>query len=138
MAGDAPSQYAVTVPAEPDGLEHLHDLVDRARGEWPGVQSGDFDALEMAIIELAGNVAQHARPSGTTEMTLTLAISDAVLHAVLIDVGRRFEVDLDATELPDELDESGRGIVLARMTLDELDYDHTDGINTWRMTRRRR
>ena len=70
MPGDAPTTYRVTVPAEPDGLEHLHALIDRARRDWPAVDGNDFDLLETAIIELAGNVARHGRPTGATDVTL--------------------------------------------------------------------
>jgi serine/threonine-protein kinase RsbW len=137
MGGSPPSAYAVTVPAEPDGLEHLHVLIDRARHDWPAVSSDDFDLLETAIIELAGNVARHGRPSGTTEVTLTVSIDADELKAVLVDAGRPLVVDLDA-ELPPDMDEAGRGIAMARMAVDDLAYEHDGGINTWRLIRRRR
>jgi hypothetical protein len=33
--------------------------------------------------------------------------------------------------MPHELDESGRGIPLARATLSLLDYQRIDGVNIW-------
>jgi anti-sigma regulatory factor (Ser/Thr protein kinase) len=135
MGGDA--AYRVSVPAEPAGLDHLHDLIDRARRDWPEVASNDFDLLEMAIIELAGNVARHGRPAGATDVTLTLFVDDDALRATLVDAGRHFAVDLDA-EMPDELDEAGRGIVIARRAVDRLQYEHAGGVNTWRLQRHRR
>ncbi len=137
MDGEAPSRYRVSVPAEPDGLEHLHDLIDRARHDWPDVAPSDFDMLEMAVIELAGNVAAHGRPNGATDVTLTLLIHDDALRATLVDAGRRFAVSLD-TDMPDEMDEAGRGIAMARLAVDTLDYEHDAGINTWRLERHRR
>ena len=138
MPGEAPSTYRVTVPAEPDGLEHLHAVIDRARQDWPGIDRNDFDLLETAIVELAGNVARHGRPSGATDVTLSVSVHEAALEATLVDAGTRFDVDLDRTDLPPEMDEAGRGIALARIAVDELDYDHADGVNTWHLLRNRR
>ena len=138
MPGDPSRTYRVTVPAEPDGLEHLHALIDRARRDWPAVDSNDFDLLETAIIELAGNVAKHGRPAGATDVTLSVSVSDAALEATLIDAGKPFEVDLDNSDLPPEMDEAGRGIAMARFAVDQLDYVHDDGVNTWHLLRNRR
>jgi serine/threonine-protein kinase RsbW len=138
MAGNAPTTYQVTVPAEPDGLEHLHALIARARRDWPAVDGNDFDLLETAIIELAGNVARHGRPAGATDVTLSLSVDESVLRATLVDAGKRFEVDLDAVDLPPDMAEAGRGIAMARLAVDDLDYDHVDGVNTWHLLRNRR
>jgi len=138
MPGDAPTTYQVTVPAEPDGLEHLHALIDRARRDWPAVDGNDFDLLETAIIELAGNVARHGRPTGATDVTLQVSVTESALRATLVDAGARFEVDLDAADLPPEMEEAGRGIAMARFAVDELGYDHANGVNTWRLQRNRR
>jgi serine/threonine-protein kinase RsbW len=138
MGGSAPTSYQVTVQAEPDGLEHLHALIDRARRDWPTVDGNDFDLLETAIIELAGNVARHGRPVGATDVTLSVSVNESVLEATLVDAGKRFEVDLDAVDLPPEMDEAGRGIAMARLAVDELEYDHVDGVNTWHLLRNRR
>ena len=138
MPGDAPTTYRVTVPAEPDGLEHLHALIDRARRDWPAVDGNDFDLLETAIIELAGNVARHGRPNGTPDVTLSVSVNESALEATLVDAGKRFDVDVDGAELPPELAEAGRGIAIARFAVDVLDYDHDNGVNIWHILRNRR
>jgi serine/threonine-protein kinase RsbW len=137
MAGDRPTSYQTTVPAEPDGLEHLHHLIDTAREDRPDVAGDDFDMLETAIIELAGNVAKHGRRAGGTDITLSLAIDDDTLHATLRDAGRQLTVDLHPG-MPDEVDEAGRGLAIARSCLDTLTYEHDAGINTWHLERRGR
>jgi len=138
MAGNAPATYRVTVPAEPDGLDHLHALIASARRDWPAVDGKDFDLLETAIIELAGNVARHGRPTGATDVTLSVSVHESALEATLVDAGARFDVDLDTVDLPPEMEEAGRGIAMARMAVDELGYDHADGVNTWHLLRNRR
>ena len=136
MPGEVPTTYRVTVPAEPDGLEHLHALIDRARRDWPEIDSNDFDLLETAVIELAGNVARHGRPVGATDVALCVSVGASALEATLVDAGQRFEVDLDTANLPPAMEEAGRGIALARFAVDELDYRHDDGVNTWHLVRR--
>ena len=126
------------MPAEPDGLEHLHALIDGARRDWPAVAGNDFDLLETAVIELAGNVARPGRPAGATDVTLIVSVNDSTLEATLVDTGQRFEVDLDEADLPSDMDEAGRGIAMARFAVDELEYHHDDGVNTWRLVRNRR
>jgi len=138
VVGEPPTEYRVTAPAEPDGLVHLHELIDRARRDWPDVSGADFDMLETAVIELCGNVARHGRPAGATDVTLSVSVRDSALEATLIDAGRPLEIDVDSAELPPDMDEVGRGIAMARLAVDELDYEHDNGHNIWHVLRRRR
>lgn len=39
--------------------------------------------------------------------------------------------------MPDSLGLTGRGLPIAQATLDELSYERTQGMNRWRMVRRR-
>lgn len=136
MAGEAPTRYSETVPADPRGLDRLHDLLGRARADWPGVAAIDFDMLETAIIELAGNTASHGRAAGATEMTLTVDVADHELVATIVDAGAPLDVDLGAS-LPGELDEAGRGIAIACRALDSIAYEHSHGTNRWHLRRTR-
>jgi serine/threonine-protein kinase RsbW len=45
--------------------------------------------------------------------------------------------DLSALPVVDEMAESGRGMWLARATLDELEYARSGDRNTWKMVRLR-
>jgi len=42
------------------------------------------------------------------------------------------------TAMPDTDSENGRGLALARVALDDLEYERVDGHNEWTMVRRRR
>jgi serine/threonine-protein kinase RsbW len=70
-------------------------------------------------------------------MRLTLRADANRIEAVFTDDG--VAVDLAATRSRPrhELAESGRGLVLARATLDEFTYDRAGELNVWRLVRRR-
>jgi len=138
MGGDAPNRYERSVPAEPEQLEHLHDLIDETRRGWPEVASGDFDMVETAVIELAGNVVRHGRTSGVVEITLIVQVDPDAIRATLVDAGEKLEIDLRDGQMPEEMSESGRGIAMARVVVDELKFEHAGGLNTWEMVRFRR
>lgn len=132
MAGD----YRVDTLAVPETVELLHDLLDRVRAEHPDVERTDLMLFETAVIEIANNVVEHGVPPGTVSYTFTLEVEPDRLVGRLSDGGPRL-TDVH-TVLPDVESESGRGLALARMALDELDYQRVGDHNEWRMTRARR
>ncbi len=138
MGGDAPTSYTISVPAQPQRLEDLHDLIDRARSDWSEVASADFDMVETAVIELAGNAARHGSSSEAAEVTLSLVVDDDAIRATLMDTGAELTVDDTDWTMPDVMDETGRGIAMAHLVVDDLAYEHAAGVNTWRLVRRRR
>jgi serine/threonine-protein kinase RsbW len=137
VAGDPVGHFSVTAPAEPDGLERIHHLIDQVRRQRPELGREDVDMLEMAVVELAGNVARHGRLGGASEMSLVVDVHHDRLEAELRDRGRPLDVDVDDARLPPAMVEAGRGIAMARLGVDELTYEHLDGTNVWRLLRRR-
>ncbi|GGD29016.1 ATP-binding protein [Nocardioides daphniae] len=133
MAGDE-SEFTLEGLAVPEGLERLHDLVERAREAHPDVEAEAFMMMETAVIEIAGNVVEHGLPPGEVSWSFTLRVRPGVLEGLLADDGQKYEGDL-STVMPDPLAESGRGIALAQAALDELDYARADGTNVWTMRR---
>jgi serine/threonine-protein kinase RsbW len=47
------------------------------------------------------------------------------------------EIDLSAVSMADLEDEDGRGLALALLSLESLDYRHEDGRNVWTLVCRR-
>jgi serine/threonine-protein kinase RsbW len=137
VPGDGSPVYSATVPAVPEGLQDIHRLVARAREDCPGVAGDDFDLMETAIIELAGNIVRHEGPMGAGQVTLTLWVHDDALEASLVGAGPVLEIDIESTELPDVMDEAGRGLAMARLALDHLSYRHDHGLNRWHLRRER-
>jgi serine/threonine-protein kinase RsbW len=133
MAGE----YAVQGLAVPESLDRLQDLMDEVRGDHPDLDETDLSMFETAIVEIHGNVVEHGRPPGQVVYAFRLEVHADRLVGVLADTGNA-SPDLSALDsLPDDLAESGRGLWLAKATLDELDYSRTGDRNTWRLVRRR-
>lgn len=126
-------RYTLTGLAVPEGLESLHDLLARAAHDHPSLPSGDVMMLETAVMEIAGNVIEHGKPSGTVAWNFTLDVGPP-LRATLADSGEEY-AETWTGEMPDELAESGRGLALAEAVLDQLIYERRDTINVWTMVR---
>ncbi|HET9501217.1 MAG TPA: ATP-binding protein [Marmoricola sp.] len=132
MAGD---QYSIDGLAVPEGIEVLHDLLERVAAEHPGLPTADVMMFETAVMELAGNVVEHGRPSGEVRWHFELAVLSDALEARLSDSGEEYAAQWSDT-MPDELAESGRGLPLASAVLDELHFARTSEVNVWTMVRR--
>ncbi len=130
MSGES---YNLSGLAVPEGLDSLHELLARAAREHPSVPSGDVMMLETAVMEIAGNVIKHGKPSGAVAWTFTLDVGPP-LRATLADSGEQY-AETWTGEMPEEMAESGRGLALANAVLDELLYERRDTINVWTMIR---
>lgn len=133
MAGDR-TDLVLEGLAVPEGLDALHDLIEQARTSFAEVPADAWMALETAVIEVAGNVAEHGRPVGQVRWHLTLRVAPGAVEAVLADDGHEYAGDLDAA-MPDPLAESGRGFALAGAVLDDFDYERRGDVNVWTMRR---
>ena len=124
--------------APPDDVNTVHEFLDALWAEAPDVSPQDRMAFETALIELASNVLQHTTaPDGVT-CTLTVALGeDGEIRAVLADTGEPGGVRLVTQEMPEPMAESGRGLALIQLLVDQLDYALDDGVNTWTIRKRR-
>ena len=132
MGGD----YRVDTLAVPETLNLLHDLLDRVREEHPDVEPTDLMLFETAVIEIANNVVEHGRPPGTIRYSFTLDVESDKLLGHLRDGGP--PLDESERTMPETHSENGRGLALARVALDDLEYERVDDHNEWTMVRRRR
>lgn len=133
MAGE----YEVSGVAVPETIDLLHQVLDEARTDHPSLGEEDMSCMETAVIEVAGNVVEHAPPDQTVVYTFRLLVCDDQVVGVLTHSGP--EVVLDGVpEMPDDpLAESGRGLPLAEASVDELRHEFTDDQNVWTLVRRR-
>ncbi|KPG76654.1 hypothetical protein AEQ27_15295, partial [Frigoribacterium sp. RIT-PI-h] len=114
------------------------DLVQNAFESW-WTSLGDDSletrfSFETAIVEIAANVIEHSRRSEADlgrRFTLELSATDDRLTAVFHDNGMPSDIDLSAVSMADLEDEDGRGLALALLSLESLDYRHEDGRNVW-------
>ncbi|GAA2128752.1 ATP-binding protein [Nocardioides bigeumensis] len=133
MAGET---YTVFGLAVPEGLDELHDLIESIGEEHPHVSDSDLMLFETAVIEIAGNVVEHARPRGQVKWTFTLSVLPDRIEAVLADDGVAYVAKGEGVpDMPVGLTERGRGLALASRVLDFLVHERIHGTNRWRMAR---
>jgi serine/threonine-protein kinase RsbW len=132
MDGD----YRVDTLALPETLALVHDLLDRVRAEHPELAATDLMLFETAVIEIATNVVEHGCAPGTIHYSFTLEVRSDRLLGRLRDAGP--PLSESERPMPDTDSEGGRGLAIARVALDDLDYRRVDGHNEWTMVRRRR
>jgi serine/threonine-protein kinase RsbW len=133
MAGE----YFVRGLAVPESLDLLQNLLQQVRSDHPDLDEVDLSMFETAIVEIHGNVIEHGSPPGEVVYAFELRVHDDRLVGILADTGSAVPDLSRLDELPDELAESGRGLWLAKETLDELEYRRVGDRNTWKLVRLR-
>jgi serine/threonine-protein kinase RsbW len=96
-------------------------------------------SFETALVEIVGNVVEHARRSDgqPVDVHMRIAVHDDRLEARMEDDGAPSGVDPGTAVLPaDDLAESGRGLALAAAVAD-LEHVRWAGRNVWTVVRRR-
>jgi serine/threonine-protein kinase RsbW len=130
--------YALEAPAIPDSLTDLHVLLERVGREHPDLDTADLTMFETAVIEVAGNVVEHGRPEGEVTWAFRLSVLPDRLQGRLSDSGEAYTGGAWGTTMPpDPLEEDGRGLALATLVLDTLDYARSADANHWTLLRHR-
>jgi serine/threonine-protein kinase RsbW len=119
----------------PDDLNAVHDFLADVLEAAPDIDALDRMAFETALVELAGNVIQHADGGGGTTCVLTVSVEDGHLRAELTDSAESGGVRLVGRTMPDALDESGRGIPFIQALVDTLEYRREGEHNVWTIAR---
>jgi serine/threonine-protein kinase RsbW len=125
----------------------VHDALGRLWTDLRGIISELPTTLwrhqfEIAVIEVAANVIEHAYGSNNTgPMQIRLLAYEDRFEALLIDEGRPWEQGSpephSASAPVDSLAESGYGLALAYATVDEVQYERTtEGRNKWHLVKR--
>ncbi|MFJ4222440.1 ATP-binding protein [Curtobacterium luteum] len=118
-------------------VESLDVVQDHFARWWDGLGTDDLALrfkLETALAEIAANIVEHTRRTDREagrRYTVDLDATDRALTAVLTDNGRPADVDLGAVTMADVHEESGRGLALAIAALDRLEHRHEHGRNVW-------
>jgi serine/threonine-protein kinase RsbW len=133
----------VTV-SDPSSLDRLHELLALLWEDQPTVGDEDRAAMETALAELVANSVEHASPRVPVPLDIAVRAWPDRLEAELRDSGVPLPPGalavLTAAEPPevDPLAESGRGLLLVRLMMDEVTYAREADRNVWRLQRRRR
>lgn len=138
---EAPDLVELELPAEPESMDTVHDALDELWARHEDVDAALRFQFTTALMEILGNVVEHAyRPevrAAERRLEVSVAVHPDRVQALVGDNGRPVELDLSTVVMPDEDAESGRGIALAREVLDELAYERDGGRNTWRLVSQR-
>ena len=125
MRGGA--SHLLQATAGPELLEPVHDLLARLWADEPGVDERDRIRFEIAVAEVAANIAEHG--AGAVHVSLRLFSSPDRIQAVFEDDGAPVEARPEQPPAGDA--ERGRGLLLARSAVDRFSYERDGATNRW-------
>lgn len=131
-------EYRLAAPAEPASLEQVHALLRKVWSDHDDLTETDRMLFEVAVTELAGNIAEHAPDGAPLHFTLHVRVHSDRMDAEFVDNGRSAQIDLAGVTMPSTMSESGRGLAMTLAAVDELAYRRDGDTNHWRIVRRRR
>ncbi|HEY0811747.1 MAG TPA: ATP-binding protein [Pseudonocardia sp.] len=120
-------------------FDEVHEALSGLWDDAPEVDGADRMLFETALVEIVGNLVEHARTHEGEPVTIEghVAVHPDRVEACLTDDGVAAELDLSAaTPAADDFAEGGRGLALAKAVAD-VTYARTESANVWRVTRRR-
>jgi len=119
---------------DPTLLDAVYELLGGLWADEPHIPETDRMMFETAVTEIAGNIVGHGGVD--VEMTLRLWARPDRVVARFEDNGRALSPDfVTAAEMPGDLDESGRGVALAKAAVDEVRYQREGEHNEWTLVR---
>lgn len=133
------NRLLLSAPATPEIMDLVHAMLEHLWLSNPDVSDRDRMRFEMSVIEILGNVVEHAYAADHVDIPgldgrrfeIVIGVDDGRLMAHLGDNGLPTALDLSRVVMPDELAESGRGLALATAALDDLSYERSGGRNLW-------
>ncbi|MCF6376470.1 ATP-binding protein [Nocardioides KLBMP 9356] len=129
------------VAVEEAVIDHVQDRLDAFLDRDPTVADTDRTRFEMALVEIVGNIVEHAfaadADEGGRRLSVDLRLAPDRIEATLADNGVPHELDLGSVTMPDTDAVSGRGLALAVAAVDDLSYERVDGRNHWGLLCRR-
>ncbi len=120
-------------------LHAVRDACRQARGfmQELGLPAEDLDAWELVLVEAANNAVQNAPESARIHpIRLEVIGHPDVVEVRLTDHTEGFDFP-EVAELPDDDNESGRGLFLIRTLTDEVSYLRGAGANCLILRKRR-
>lgn len=113
----------------------------------PSFDQDARDAVDLALVEVLSNAVQHGTRDSAKRIGLEVALTDTEITLDIIDSTPPMplflleDLDPDALEVdPDDLEnlpETGRGLALIVMMMDEVAFHHFDDEIRLRLIRKR-
>ncbi len=129
---------SLRLSSPPDTVDTVQDLLSAIWAQTPGLDPADRMAAELAIVELAANVIEHANEGGDIAFSLSISVYDDRIEATVTDSGTVDRVPLSDGTMPDALAERGRGLPLMQLLSDNVEHHRVEGSNHWTVVRARR
>lgn len=111
-----------------------------------GFDQDTRDAVDLALVEALSNAVKHGTEDSAKLVGVELTLSDTEVVLEIIDSSPPMplflleDIDPDALEVGDDLEnvpESGRGLALIVMMMDEVTFHHIGNQTRLRLMRRR-
>jgi serine/threonine-protein kinase RsbW len=138
MTAPIPKTFAITIPSRLEEMHAVHALVGEAVKEY-GLSEELAHWLELTISESMINAIQHGnRLDPAKQATLKISSTDDVLEIIVEDQGKGFTLDTiaDPTDAANLLKPGGRGILIIRSFMDEVDLTQSEGGCRLRMVKK--
>ena len=124
-----PRSFELTIPSRLEEMTAVHDLIGRAMEEFK-LKDELAHWIELTISESMINAIQHGNKADPTkEATLRISSNGDSIEIIVEDQGRGFKLDniADPTDNANLLKPSGRGILIIRSFMDEVELSQRDG-----------
>lgn len=125
---------SIRLPGRVESVDAVgRELADVWR-DVPGVSPADRTRVETALVEVVGNVVEHALAGrGGGEVRVEVRVTAEEVVAEVADDGSALEVDPTGATMPPADAVGGRGLALAVLVTDELHYRRDGEVNRWRL-----
>jgi serine/threonine-protein kinase RsbW len=125
-------------PADIAAIERVHTLFEELAARRPDLSAERRGAFELAVVEVVTNVIQHGVEGTRTRVELEVGHTEHGLRAVVTDDAAPAEIDPSSAAMPDPEDfgESGRGLALIALLVDEFSHEPLAHGNRWTLVSR--
>src|SRR6266702_4572797 len=121
--------FELTIPSRIEQMEAVHDLIAEAVKAYK-LNNEMAHWIELSISESMINAIQHGNKADPAKQaTLRISSSGDAIEIIVEDEGKGFTLDkiADPTDQANLLKPSGRGILIIRSFMDEVDLSATEG-----------
>jgi serine/threonine-protein kinase RsbW len=129
MSLKEPRRFELTIPSRLEEMEAVHRVIQQAISEY-SLSDELAHWIELSISESMINAIQHGNKADPAkEATLKISSNGDAIEIIVEDQGRGFKLDniADPTDTANLLKPSGRGILIIRSFMDEVDLSQREG-----------
>jgi serine/threonine-protein kinase RsbW len=116
-------------------LDDIGALLERMWFSHDHVPDAVRTEMEIAVGEISANIIEHAAKGRPVRLRMEVRVLPDKVSVSVVDDGLPAQVDVNATVMPDQMAECGRGLALAHAVLDRLHYRRSF-VNHWTLVSR--